>query len=401
MLDSERELRHFMRKKYQIFISSTYIDLVEERKHVQQAILEMNHFPVGMELFSAASTSQWEIIKQTIDSSDYYVLIIGYRYGSKADDGIGYTEKEFWYAKEKGVPILAFLKKEGLPCKVTDIEAEPENKEKLDQFIEAVKDNREVAYWSSKEELSRKITMSLTKEFDQNKRCGWISLKNISVQDIFFDMTSHERNISKRDQIRFTKRLRLHARTGYSFIAQNGVFYPVIRDALKNGMDFRIVIQNPWSLNSVLFALNGEAFDHKARLQNDTSHTLQYKEAFLLYKKGDWYERFSSCLRGFKRLKEEFGDKINLRLTDMDLSNSILLSDKSLYFEPSDTVMHIGKKSLPLFEVEFDNTSEQYRSCENVFELMWEQGCDYDDYIEKEPFFMDRLKRLIQIRTMI
>ena len=46
MLDSERELRHFMRKKYQIFISSTYIDLVEERKHVQQAILEMNHYNV-------------------------------------------------------------------------------------------------------------------------------------------------------------------------------------------------------------------------------------------------------------------------------------------------------------------------------------------------------------------
>ena len=102
---------YFMRKKYQIFISSTYTDLAEERKNVQQAILEINHFPVGMELFSAASTSQWEIIKQMIDSSDYYVLIIGYRYGSKADDGIGYTEKEFWYAKKKGLPILAFIKK--------------------------------------------------------------------------------------------------------------------------------------------------------------------------------------------------------------------------------------------------------------------------------------------------
>lgn len=390
-----------MRKKYQIFISSTYTDLAEERKNVQQAILEINHFPVGMELFSAASTSQWEIIKQMIDSSDYYVLIIGYRYGSKADDGIGYTEKEFWYAKKKGLPILAFIKKEGLPCKAADIETEPENKEKLHKFIESVKNNREVAYWSSKEELSRKITASLTKEFNQNQRGGWISLDNINVQDIFFDMTSHERNISKRDQIRLTKKLRLHARTGYSFIAQNGVFYPVIRDALNNGTDFRIVIQNPWSLNSILFALNEEAFDNKKCLQNDINHKLQCKEALLVYEKSDWHERFSFCLKGFKRLKEEFGDKIKLRLVDMDLSNSILLSDKCLYFEPSDTIIYIGKKSLPLFEIEFNNTSEQYRSCENVFEFMWGQGCDYDEYIEKEPLFIERLKRLIQIRNML
>lgn len=91
-------------KKYQIFISSTYEDLKEERELVQKAILEMYHFPIGMEMFSAGDSEQWEIIKETIDSSDYYVLIIGHRYGSIDGEGISYTEKEYDYAKAKAFP---------------------------------------------------------------------------------------------------------------------------------------------------------------------------------------------------------------------------------------------------------------------------------------------------------
>ena len=66
-----------MEKKYQIFISSTYTDLIEERKKVRDTILNMLHFPVGMEVFGAADEEQWEIIKDTIDSSDYYVHMTG------------------------------------------------------------------------------------------------------------------------------------------------------------------------------------------------------------------------------------------------------------------------------------------------------------------------------------
>lgn len=93
-----------MKKKYQIFISSSYEDLKEERKKVQDTILSMYHFPIGMEMFSAGDKEQWEIIRETIDSSDHHVLIIGYRYGSVIEEGeyagISYTQKEFHYALE-------------------------------------------------------------------------------------------------------------------------------------------------------------------------------------------------------------------------------------------------------------------------------------------------------------
>ena len=111
-----------MEKRYQIFISSTFADLEEERKGVMEAIISLNCFPAGMEMFPATDTEQFEYIKTIIDESDYYVLIIAGRYGSVAEDGVSYTEKEFDYAKEKGVPILTFIKKniEIIPASKTD-----------------------------------------------------------------------------------------------------------------------------------------------------------------------------------------------------------------------------------------------------------------------------------------
>lgn len=163
-----------MKKKYQIFISSTYTDLIEERKYVQDVILSMNHFPVGMELFSAASEEQWNIIRRTIDTSDFYVLIIGYRYGSEMPDGVGYTEREYLYAKENGVPVIVFIKQDGLPVKETDRESSASKKKKLKDFINKAKMGREVSWWSTKEELGQKVTVSLYKEFERVKRPGWV-----------------------------------------------------------------------------------------------------------------------------------------------------------------------------------------------------------------------------------
>lgn len=102
-----------MDKKYQVFISSTYKDLEDARKIVSDAILSMGHFPVGMEMFGARDDEQWKIIQQTIDQSDYYIVIIGRCFGSEVPgEEISYTQKEFRYAKDKGLPILAFIAKD-------------------------------------------------------------------------------------------------------------------------------------------------------------------------------------------------------------------------------------------------------------------------------------------------
>ena len=65
----------YLPKRLQVFVSSTYIDLIEERQAAVQAILEAKHIPAGMELFTAGDQSQWEVIKHWIDQSDVYLLI--------------------------------------------------------------------------------------------------------------------------------------------------------------------------------------------------------------------------------------------------------------------------------------------------------------------------------------
>lgn len=40
-----------MDKRFQVFVSSTYEDLQEERREVMQALLELDCIPAGMELF--------------------------------------------------------------------------------------------------------------------------------------------------------------------------------------------------------------------------------------------------------------------------------------------------------------------------------------------------------------
>jgi acyl carrier protein len=82
--------------------------LEEERREVVQALLELRCFPIGMELFPAADEAAWKYICDVIDDSDYYVLIIGGRYGSVDDAGISFTEREYDYAVSKKVPVLAF-----------------------------------------------------------------------------------------------------------------------------------------------------------------------------------------------------------------------------------------------------------------------------------------------------
>lgn len=99
--------------KYQVFVSSTYVDLIEERKEITQAILEANCIPAGMELFPASNKSQWDFIKKVIDDSDFYLVILAGKYGSEGIDEAGqkisYTEMEFDYALKSNKPIIALI----------------------------------------------------------------------------------------------------------------------------------------------------------------------------------------------------------------------------------------------------------------------------------------------------
>ena len=97
-----------MYKKLQVFISSTFLDLIEERQAVVQAILGARHLPAGMELFCAGDKSQLITIKQWIDQSDVFMLILGGRYGSiDPESGKSYVQLEYEHAVHTDKPLFA------------------------------------------------------------------------------------------------------------------------------------------------------------------------------------------------------------------------------------------------------------------------------------------------------
>lgn len=120
-----------MNKKLQVFISSTYIDLIEERQAAVQAVLDAGHIPAGMELFKAGNTSQLETIYKWIDNSDVYMLILGGRYGSVEEKtGKSYTQLEYEYAIDKGLPVFSVVLRDDFLKRKSDILGEERTIEK-------------------------------------------------------------------------------------------------------------------------------------------------------------------------------------------------------------------------------------------------------------------------------
>ena len=78
-------------------------------------------------------------IKESIDNSDYYVLIMGFCYGSiingGEDAGISYTHKEYRYAVSQEIPVLAFLVDEKKVAVTKDkMEKDINKRERLQEF---------------------------------------------------------------------------------------------------------------------------------------------------------------------------------------------------------------------------------------------------------------------------
>lgn len=159
--------------KHQVFVSSTYKDLVEQRKAVIHALLELDCIPAGMELFPATDEDAWSLIKEVIDGCDYYILVIAGKYGSVSPSGISYTEMEFDYAVSVGKPILVFVHENPDALAATLTEKTQELQDKLHLFKEKAK-LKHCKFWNSAEDLGGKVSRSLVQLKKRHPSPGWI-----------------------------------------------------------------------------------------------------------------------------------------------------------------------------------------------------------------------------------
>lgn len=172
-----------LKKKLQVFISSTFIDLIDERQAAVQAVLDAGHIPAGMELFKAGNRTQLETIYRWIDDSDVYMLILGGRYGNlEEESGKSYTHLEYEYAIHSGMPVFAVVLSDAfLEAKVKILDNknvyEIDNKQKYLEFKSIVM-TKIIRIVNDSKDIMLTIHTTLKDFLEDYEFVGWVRSDN-------------------------------------------------------------------------------------------------------------------------------------------------------------------------------------------------------------------------------
>lgn len=167
--------------KYQVFISSTFRDLEDERRIVIEQILNLGHIPVGMELFQAGNETQWAYIQKRILACDYYIVIVAERYGCEGPDGKSFTQMEYEFAIENDVPVAAFLLHEEARKAWPSDRVEFEKRDKIGNF-RSLCESRMAKFWKNADSLGAMVVTTLVEMFNTYPRIGWVRANSVAAE---------------------------------------------------------------------------------------------------------------------------------------------------------------------------------------------------------------------------
>jgi len=194
-----------MKRKLQVFVSSTYTDLIDERQAAVAAILKAGHIPAGMELFTAGDKSQMKTIERWIDESDVCMLILGGRYGSiEPTTNLSYTELEYDYAIAQGKPTFAIVITDAaLEAKVRSggtVFVERENPKALVQFRTKVLENLS-SFFNDPKDIKLCVYESLSDYATNSDLKGWIAADEVpdvrALQDELNNLREENEKLSR------------------------------------------------------------------------------------------------------------------------------------------------------------------------------------------------------------
>lgn len=140
-----------------VFISSTFVDLKEERKKVWDNLEKFDVTVKGMEQFGARTTNPLATCISEVEQSDIYVGIIGMRYGSEEPNtGKSYSQLEYEKAVEQNKEILIYLIDEESST-VTPNLIQFDKIQKLNNFKAILKDKHTIDTFSNSQDLVTKL----------------------------------------------------------------------------------------------------------------------------------------------------------------------------------------------------------------------------------------------------
>src|SRR5215472_8147145 len=107
-----------------VYVSSTVVDLQQERQAVMEWLVAADHQPVHS--YRPDSETVRDSCLDDVDTCDLYVVIVGHRYGVQPDDGnsecLSITQLEFRRAGQSGIPRIGLLRTSIPDVSVSDME---------------------------------------------------------------------------------------------------------------------------------------------------------------------------------------------------------------------------------------------------------------------------------------
>lgn len=400
-------------------------DLLEIAKKEIKAIndiyprLNIKILDWGNSAVSSMGNPETEILKQMpIQETDFFIQIFRFKYGEPTGNLNPATkrafqsgmEEEFFYAyeywkKNQKPQIMIFKSEENVP---RNIALEYKQIVATEEFFKEFRAEGEhpglYNTYSSVDEFTTKFKKNLLAAIfkilekdvpDDYER--FRKKKDYGLVNVFFDMDNEARNSIKRHEISKTGELKIQAKSCYSFVGRSSLYSSSVHKALKNGMKLRLIMQNPWSLNALYSALNENDFPDKRTYEQYLKHELAAEEIICIYENSHWKKaKFQVSLDGYKELKNKYKAKVDLRILDNDLSDSIFLSDNYLMLEPYFNTAEFEKKAISLFEVQLTKDSDLYKETSEFFETQWKAGYRYKYFIDNEQQFKKRLELYLE-----
>jgi hypothetical protein len=110
-----------------------------------------------MELFPAADDDSLTLIKNVIDDSDYYLVMLAGRYGSVDDASAkSYTQLEYEYAIETGKPTIALIHSTPVSLASEKTERTDDGRRRFEEFS-AILRKKNCRLWKDRAELTAAV----------------------------------------------------------------------------------------------------------------------------------------------------------------------------------------------------------------------------------------------------
>ncbi len=150
------------RRRREVFISSTSIDLPAHRKQVAEACLRMGYFPVGMEHWPAQDVDAEAVCLRNMDRCDLFIGVYAFRYGwIPPGSDLSIAELEYERAKALGIPRLLFFADDNHPWPPKSVDR-GEAGNKLEAFKQRVHSERVGTFFTTEKDLRGLVLQALT-----------------------------------------------------------------------------------------------------------------------------------------------------------------------------------------------------------------------------------------------